>query len=40
MFDLLWAWTGFFVPEAGADEKKRWAAQGEEIISDYGSKST
>lgn len=32
LFDLLWGWTGWFVPEASAEEQHRWKDRGEAII--------
>lgn len=32
LFDLLWAWTGYFIPEATSSEMKMWAGRNEEII--------
>ena len=32
LFDLLWGWTGYFVPEASDEEQRAWEARGEAII--------
>ena len=34
LFDLLWAWTGKFIPEASSSETQDWADRNEEIIRD------
>ena len=32
LFDLLWGWTGYFVPEASDEEQRNWEARGEAVI--------
>ena len=32
LFDLLWAWTGYFIPEATEAEKAAWLDRNEEIV--------
>jgi len=32
IFNLIWAWTGFFVPKAGKDEIQRWIYSDETIF--------
>lgn len=32
LFDLLWAWTGYFIPEATDGEMQMWADRNEEIV--------
>ncbi|MBT8080450.1 MAG: Na+/H+ antiporter NhaC [Gammaproteobacteria bacterium] len=33
LFDLLWGWTGYFVPHASEEETDAWAARGETVLS-------
>ena len=32
LFDLLWGWTGWFIPEASDAEKKSWHDRGEAVV--------
>jgi NhaC family Na+:H+ antiporter len=32
LFDLIWGWTGYFVPEASDEEHRNWETQSEAII--------
>lgn len=34
LFDLLWGWTGFFVPKATSEEQEQWRLNDEDVIID------